>query len=185
MIAIMLEKHNPLTDACDHMSGAGAEWTKLHKPTGKFKVFWKEGDFDDHYTIKYMSKHGIDKVRGGSFVSNILSQPEIECINKMVCSAKDNCFKCGENGHFARECPQKTSVCFRCGGKGHFARECSSSEISKSCYTCGKSGHLSKDCSSSRKEFQGMSCHKCEKFGHYARECPNVFQRIQYCSSEQ
>ncbi|KAK3091467.1 hypothetical protein FSP39_020000 [Pinctada imbricata] len=65
--------------------------------------------------------------------------------------------KCGEEGHFARECPNaekssKGSGCHKCGEEGHFARECPNAE---------KSG-------------KGSGCHKCGEEGHFARECPKA-----------
>ncbi|MCI32692.1 TIR-NBS-LRR resistance protein, partial [Trifolium medium] len=37
---------------------------------------------------------------------------------------KHNCFKCGEEGHYATECGIQGLTCYNCRKPGHFARDC-------------------------------------------------------------
>ena len=112
-----------------HFDGRGASWTRLHKPLKVEKVIKAASAFDeDRYVKEYMAKHGIDKVRGGSYVTVNLDDVQEEALERELCGAADACTKCGRKGHFAASCyvQKKTSsnCCYRCGRKGHYATNC-------------------------------------------------------------
>lgn len=173
--------NRPFARMEEHIFSNGAQWTKLYKPEYLLKLIRGDDYDEDKYTLKYMKKYGIENVRGGSFCRTELSQTDIDTINKMINGANNNCLKCGQSGHYARECPQSDDTCYKCGVKGHIAKNCTSPKLrispkkttqmplspQNTCFNCGKPGHLARDCP------MGEKCHKCGNVGHKMKDCDN------------
>lgn len=96
---------NPEIRLKKHFESYGSLWTKIYKPIKVIKIIKDCDDYDeDKYTKMYMDKYGINNVRGGSFASPKLDSMTIEFLKRCSNSANDRCFKCGEKGHFAKNC---------------------------------------------------------------------------------
>ena len=91
----------------EHLNSNGSEWTSLHKPIKPNPlIIYFEGDAfeEDKKTKEWMSKYGIDNVRGGTYCQIVLDESTRKHLEKEILGAKDHCFKCGKSGHFANEC---------------------------------------------------------------------------------
>ena len=112
---------NPCFRFEQHFKSEGSSWTMKYKPIKLYELIPDCDDYDtpaetgispcsrtstceDKYTIKYMDKYGIDNVRGGSFCKLELNENELIMIKKMIESSTNKCYKCGEKGHFAKNC---------------------------------------------------------------------------------
>ena len=138
---------NPYFRIESQFKSEGSEWTKIHKPVKLLKIIEGDDYDEDKYTKIYMDKYGIDNVRGGSYTSVKLDKQTKNQLVKISNSTNNRCFKCGKEGHFAKNCYDD---------KKEFKDE------NKCIYRENK-------CKS--KQNYDNSCFKCRKYGHYEVNC--------------
>lgn len=140
------KSNNPMRRYEEHVSGTGTAWTRAHRPISIEKVIPDASPFDeDRYVKEYMNTYGIDKVRGGAYVQEVLSEFQKEAIQVELWAANDKCTTCGREGHFAVTCNATVDV------NGDEIYEDESSESSSEtgvqvCYRCGRQGHYASNC---------------------------------------
>ena len=105
----------------DHFEASGSSWTRRYKPVKVLEIHPSTSECDEqNLTQKYMSRHGMDNVRGGPWCKAKLTDAEKEVIGKMIQSMTDCCYKCREKGHFANKC----TACERCRRSNHDEANC-------------------------------------------------------------
>ena len=117
-----------------HFDGNGSYWTKKYKPLDMIEIIKDVDDFaEDATVLRYMSKYGIDNVRGGSFSQEI----NYDIVLTLIRGATGKCFKCGSDQHFVKTCDERTFAPIE-------FKETASTELEKCCWR--KYGHWTKEC---------------------------------------
>jgi len=138
---------NPTKRYQEHVDGKGSAWTKKWKPISVENVIPNAGPFDeDKYTKEMMLAHGIDKVRGGSYVRLELEPAQIATITKELRGAADQCSECGQAGHYVKNCPSMAEKRRNYDLKEKCSVGRAPAATIQKCSTCGRKGHSASNC---------------------------------------
>jgi len=134
-----------------HLSGNGAEWTKLFKPISIAQRHVEISPHDeDNLTLEYMCQYGIENVRGASFTKAAFSTDELTSLQQRVRDHLRLCRGCALPGHFIANCTQSNPVC----------KSNSPLPVTKNgymrCLRCGRDSHLTQHCFANSDVFGNM-----------------------------
>ena len=140
----------------EHLNGSGAAWTTRHPPVSLVKTIENASPFDEDKTVKeYMATYGIDKVRGGSYVTEVLTEAQRSVLQQEIWGSQGRCTRCGSTGHWIATChvrmppPARMPQAAAFSGGGHRLGS-SIPKVSKvpvgRCFRCGRTGHFVDSC---------------------------------------
>lgn len=93
----------------EHLTGAGAMWTRLHAVEGVERVLPGDGWVELQTTVELMRTHGMERVRGGPFCNVELTDSDRANIQTLLDTTGNACYECHAEGHMARECPLRAA----------------------------------------------------------------------------
>jgi hypothetical protein len=132
---------------------------------------------EDSLTLKYMSRYGVEKVRGGSYVEVVLSDEQKDDLNKKIRSATDACTRCGRKGHFISKCYARTD------DQGNKLEEDEDEDEEEEeeeeeevyeCDYCNRTFTTAYGCRVHERSCQEKdtdACYRCGREGHYSPDC--------------
>ena len=96
---------NPESRLQEHKQGLGSSWTRKYKPISILETIENASPFDEDKQVKiYMSKYGIENVRGGSYITEQLTEEQHNSLKAEIWGSEDLCNKCGRKSHFYKDC---------------------------------------------------------------------------------
>jgi len=152
----------PNFDIKKHFNADDLDWTIKYKPLELVEFITNcHEDSENDYIFKYISKYGLNNVRGGEFNSCKINISEKDFFEEMFNDKIDKCFICGSDEHTVSECNNED--CFE------------NNEIF-CCHICNEEFQIFNDLLMHQRTCKSTKCEKCTKCGKYnhnARRCPS------------
>ena len=94
------------TRIAQHQSNQySCDWVSRNRFKKLVEAYDNCDGFDEDKLVKiYMYRFGINNVRGGAYVNTNLPAYQYKAIKKELYNITGQCFRCGETGHFVRNC---------------------------------------------------------------------------------
>jgi predicted GIY-YIG superfamily endonuclease len=188
------------TRLTSHFNGNGAAWTKKYQPLNVVSVEVDKSNFDeDRITKELMAIHGIDNVRGGTYVQIVLDEGQKKALQTEIWGAQNKCANCGEHGHYIKDCRAETNEvwmrigtaeeeeeeedhiaeaeCYRCGRPGHFIAKCYAKthanglDLKLSGKKPDSASSVKEPSSTGKRKAEDAECLRCGRPGHLTADC--------------
>ena len=102
----------------EHCKGVGSAWTRKYPPICILEEYNEVSEFEeDKFTKIYMSKYGIENVRGGAYCRMNMPDSLTKLLYREIWHAQNRCLECGSDTHYVAKCKsfteESTNTLFR------------------------------------------------------------------------